>query len=322
MISSKKKIRWGILGCGKIAEKLANDLALTKNAVLVACASRSFENSKRFANNFQANYFFDSYEELASCPYVDVIYIATPNSFHFEHAILCLKNKKAVLCEKPFALNKNQVEEIIQVAKENNVFLMEAMWTSCLPNILSIQNTINSGKIGDIIHLTADFGFTAVYDPKSRLFNPDLGGGSLLDIGIYPLYISLLLMGKPIKIQSSLRYTESGVDASCSVLLTYANEETAALFSSFETFTDIKCEVYGTKGKITIATNFHDQSQHIISVHGFDDQLIQNEHIGFGYFHEIEHVNECLNQGLKESFLMPLKMSLDLMELMDKIRSK
>lgn len=322
MISKDKKIRWGILGCGKIAEKFASDLALSENAVLSACASRSFENSKRFAKKFQATYFFDSYVELANCQFVDVIYIATPNSFHLDHSLLCLKNKKAVLCEKPFALNKVQVEEIIEAAKDNNVFLMEAMWTSCFPNILQIQNTIKNGTIGEIIHLSADFGFKADYDPKSRLFDPNLGGGSLLDIGIYPLYLSLLLMGKPTKIQSSLHYTKSGVDASCTVLLSYANEETASLFSSFETFTDIKCEIYGTKGRIIIPTNFHEQSHHKIMIEGLADQLVQSEKIGYGYFHEIEHVNECLYQGLEESYLMPLKMSIDLMELMDEIRIK
>jgi predicted dehydrogenase len=320
MISRNNKIRWGILGCGAIAEKFANDLSLSENAVLSACASRSIENSKRFAKKYQATHFFDSYEELASCFSVDVIYIATPNSFHREHSLLCLKNKKAVLCEKPFALNKVQVEEIIHVARENNVFLMEAMWTSCLPNILTIQNTIKRGKIGEIIHLSADFGFQTDYDPKGRLFDPILGGGSLLDIGIYPLYISLLLMGKPTKIQSSLRYAKSGVDASCSVLLSYAKEATASLFSSFETFTDSKCEIYGTKGKIIIPTNFHGQSQHTVVLNGLPDKIVKTKPIGFGYYHEIEHVNECLYQGLKESSLMPFEMSLDLIELMDEIR--
>ncbi|MBA4153004.1 Gfo/Idh/MocA family oxidoreductase [Flavobacterium sp.] len=322
MISRDKKIRWGILGCGKIAEKFASDLALSKNAVLLACASRSFEKSERFAKKHHASYFYASYLELSTCQDVDVIYIATPNSFHLEHSLLCLKNQKAVLCEKPSALNKVQLEEIIQVANENNVFLMEAMWTSCLPNILTIQNTIKSGRIGEIIHLKADFGFKADYDPKSRLFDPILGGGSLLDIGIYPLYMSLLLMGKPSKIQSSLRYTKSGVDASCTVLLSYTNEETASLFSSFETFTAIKCEIYGTKGRIIIPTNFHEQSHHKIMIEGLADQLVESDKIGYGYFHEIEHVNECLYQGLKESYLMPLKMSMDLMELMDEIRIK
>ena len=320
MISRDKKIRWGILGCGSIAEKFASDLLLSDNAVLSACASRSFENSKRFAKKFQATYFFDSYEELANCPIVDVIYVATPNSFHLEHSKLCLKNKKAVVCEKPFALNKVQVEEIIQVAKESNVFLMEAMWTSCLPNILTIQNTIKSGEIGKIIHLSADFGFKTDYNPKSRLFDPILGGGSLLDIGIYPLYMSLLLIGKPTKIQASLRYTKSGVDASCSVLLSYANKETASLFSSFEAFTDVKCEIYGTKGKIIIPNNFHGHGQHTVQLNGLPDQIVNREPVGFGYYHEIEHVNECLYQGLKESNLMPFEMSLDLIELMDEIR--
>ena len=320
MILRDQKIRWGILGCGKIANKFATDLALSDNGVLVACASRDIENSKMFATKHQAHYFFDSYEDLATCPFVDVIYIATPNSYHLEHSILCLKNRKAVLCEKPLALNKLQAEAIIKVAKDNNVFLMEAMWTSCLPNILTVQRTIQNGNIGKIIHLTADFGFKTDYEPESRLFDTALGGGSLLDIGIYPLFVSLLFMGKPNKIQSSLRFSTSGVDSSCSVLLSYSEGKTAALFSSFETFTDIKCEIYGTKGKIVIADKFHAQNEHSIVLNGKPSQIITTENVGLGYFYEIEHVNECLYQGVKESSIMPLETSLTLLQIMDEIR--
>ena len=320
MIDRSQKIRWGILGCGKIAGKFASDLTLSENGVLAACASRDVEKSQSFAKEHNASLFFDTYEALAECEQVDVIYIATPNTFHHEHAILCLKNKKAVLCEKPFAINKSQVEAMIKVAKDNNTFLMEAMWTGCLPNIINIQNTIRSGIVGEIIHLAADFGFKADYDPKSRLFDPALGGGSLLDIGIYPIYMSLLFMGKPNKILSSSRLAASGVDASCSVLLSYEGEKTATLFSSFETFTDIKCEIYGTEGKIVIPSRFHEQNQHTIVIKGKADQLMETAQIGFGYYYEIEHVNECLYQGKKESPIMPLPMSINLMQLIDDIK--
>ena len=320
MTERREKIRWGILGCGKIASLFASDLALSDNATLTACASRDIEKSRSFSKEHNASLFFDNYEELANCDQVDVVYIATPNSYHSEHAILCLKNEKAVLCEKPFAINTSQVKEMIQVAKENNMFLMEAMWTSCLPNINAIQKTIQSGMIGEIFHLNADFGFKSDYDPKSRLFNPALGGGSLLDIGIYPIFMSLLFLGKPIKIVASLRNTVSGVDASCSVLISYDGEKTAALFSSFETFTDIKCEIYGTKGKIVIPSRFHEQNEHIISIYGNPNQVIKSDQIGFGYYYEIEHVNECLYNEQKESSIMPFEMSLNLMQIMDDIR--
>jgi predicted dehydrogenase len=321
MVKRSQKVRWGILGCGKIANRFANDLFLSKNAVLSACASREFEKSKDFALKYKAIHFFDSYEDLARCQEVDIIYIATPNSFHLEHSLLCLNNKKAVLCEKPLALNASQVKQLIKAAKDNNTFLMEAMWTGFLPNILCVQNEIKKGTIGDIIHLAADFGFATDYNPESRLFNPDLGGGSLLDIGIYPIYISLLFMGKPAKIQSSLRYTSSRVDASCSVLLSYENGKTAHLFSSFETTTDIKCEIFGTKGKIKIANRFHEQNEFILSINGMPDKIIVSEKIGFGYYYQIEHVNECLYQEQKESSIMPLSISFDLIEIMDEIRS-
>ncbi len=316
-----QKVRWGILGCGKIAHKFAHDLLLNDNAELVACASRDKEKSKAFAEKYQAKLSFDSYEDLANCLEVDVVYVATPNSHHKEHSILCLRNKKAVLCEKPLSTSQSDVEEMMQVARENNVFLMEAMWTSFLPNILSIENSIQNGTIGEVIHLSADFAFTTDFNPKSRLFDAALGGGSLLDIGIYPLFMSVLFLGKPKKIQASLRNSPSGVDAACSVLLTYQDEKTATLFSSFETSTDIKCEIYGTEGRIVIPNRFHEQSEHTILIPGKSNQLIQSERKGFGYFYEIEHVNECLYNGCKESPRMPLKLSLDLIEIMDAIRN-
>lgn len=321
MIIKSRKISWGILGCGKIAEKFASDLLLSDNASLEACASRDKVKSEAFAKKYNATLCFDNYEEMALCKNIDVIYIATPNSYHLEHSILCLKNKKAVLCEKPLSINKFEAEKMIKVARENNVFLMEAIWTGFLPTIQKVQNSIQDGTIGEIIHLVADFGFKVDYNAKSRLFNPDLGGGSLLDIGIYPLYISLLLMGKPTSVKSSIRYSESGVDASCSVLLSYPKGKTAVLFSSFEIFTEVKCEIYGTDGKIVISPFFHGQKEYTIHKKGVEDKLVSSEHVGFGYFYEIEHVNECLYQGRKESPIITHEISLTLLELMDEIRS-
>lgn len=322
MISNDRKIRWGILGCGKIAHKFASDLLLSETAELFACASRDIENSKVFAEKYKAKMFFDNYDDLAKCAEIDVVYIATPNSFHVGHSLLCLNHQKAVLCEKPLCIDSAQVEELINIAKFNNVFLMEAMWTSCLPNILSIQNTIQSGAIGEIIHLSADFGFKTDYNPKSRLFDPVLGGGSLVDIGIYPLYVSLLFLGKPSKIQSSIRYSTSGVDASCTALLTFEEGKTATLFSSFETITDIKCKIYGTKGKILIPNRFHEHNEHIIQISGLCEKIVTNDKIGNGYFYEIEHVNDCLYKSLKESPIMPLSVSLDLIKIIDEIRQQ
>lgn len=320
MISREHKIRWGILGCGQIADTFASDLSISENAILMACASNDSTRGKTFAIKHGASYFFETYEELVKNKDIDVIYIATPNSFHMEHSVLCLQNKKAVLCEKPLAINKSEAEKMMEVAHKNNTFLMEAMWTSCLPNIHKIKDTIQRGVIGEIIHLSADFGFKVDYNPKSRLFDPALGGGSLLDIGIYPLFISLLLLGKPETIHSSLRFADSGVDASCSVLLSYSEGKTAALFSSFETFTNIKCEIYGTKGKIIIDDRFHQQNEHVLVLNGLPAQVVKSDALGFGYIFEIEHVNECLYQGLKESPNMPLKYSLELLQMMDEIR--
>src|SRR5687767_13819388 len=181
-----EKIRWGILGCGKIAGKFAADLALVDDAELIAIASRDSVKGKAFREKFKARLFFDTYESMASSEHVDVIYIATPHGFHFEHTMLCLQHKKAVLCEKAFGLNTRQVTDMVNFAHRQEVFLMEAFWTKFLPQYKKIIEIIVSGEIGEIKLIQADFGFLAPEPLGQRLYDPVLGGGSLLDIGLYP----------------------------------------------------------------------------------------------------------------------------------------
>ncbi|MCL4127600.1 UNVERIFIED_CONTAM: hypothetical protein GTU68_056476 [Idotea baltica] len=188
---NKKTINWGIIGCGKIANKFATDLATIEDAALVAVASRNQENANDFAQKHNAKKAYNSYETLAKDANVDAVYIATPHSFHKEHSILCLQNKKAVLCEKPFAMNLQEVEQMIAVAKENNTLLMEALWTYFLPHFNFVLEIIKQEKFGKLQELKADFGFSTPYNTESRLFKKEVGGGSLLDIGIYPIFAEL-----------------------------------------------------------------------------------------------------------------------------------
>ena len=176
--------RWGILAPGKIAHKFAAGLPFVPGAELYAIGSRNSEKAKEFATQYHAPVSYGSYEALAGDPKVDIIYIATPHAFHMDNTLLCLKNGKAVLCEKPLAMNLRQVQAMVQAARDNNSFLMEALWSRFLPNITKAKEILKSGKIGRATHLVADFGFKADFDPKSRLFDPNLGGGALLDIGI------------------------------------------------------------------------------------------------------------------------------------------
>src|SRR4030095_6385114 len=191
------KIRWGILGCGRIARKFAADLRLVADAELTGIASRNNETLKLFANDFPSRYHHNSYEALAANKEVDVIYIATPHSHHYEHTMLCLNHDKAVLCEKAFAINSRQAKEMIETAKERKVFLMEALWTKFLPHYKKLQELLQQKTLGDIKSVLVNFGFNTAGNPTQRLFDPLLGGGTLLDIGIYNVFMTMSVLGKP-----------------------------------------------------------------------------------------------------------------------------
>jgi len=191
------KIRWAILGCGKIARKFAADLKLVKDAELIAVGAREQSTADAFAKDFPAKYKHNSYDSLVQNPEVDVIYVATPHGLHHEHVMLCLKHKKAVLCEKAFALNSRQANEMVAFAKAQNTFLMEAFWTRFLPHYLILKKFHQEGKLGNIKYVHAEFGFIPTPPIAPRMYDPALGGGSLLDIGIYPVFFALDVLGKP-----------------------------------------------------------------------------------------------------------------------------
>lgn len=316
------KVRWGILGCGKIAHKFASDLSFTGNGVLTAVASRQAENAKEFASQHGASYFFASYDELVCNNEVDVIYVATPHGFHHEHVMLCLRNKKAVLCEKAFALNLTQASEMIALAKQERVFLMEAFWTKFLPQYNKVMELIATNVIGEVKWLQADFGFQAPAPPAQRLFDPLLGGGSLLDVGIYPVFLALSVLGKPHAIQAAIIPFETGVDEQCVINFSYAGGAVASLSSSFAVDTPVEAVIAGTKGRILWRNRFHNAISEIELV------LDKNPPVkidviregGYGYQFEARHVGECLQQRLIESPVMTWQDTITLMETLDAIR--
>lgn len=316
------KIRWGILGCGKIAHKFASDLKLIKDAELIAVASRDHLRASEFGGMYGAQFIFDNYQELVQSPAVDVIYIATPHGLHHEHAILCLEHKKAVLCEKAFALNSAQLKEIIATAKRNNVFLMEAFWTKFLPQYEAVMKLIANGAVGDIKLLQADFGFRPTPPMAQRLYDPALGGGSLLDIGIYPVFMALSILGKPDHIQAMMTAFDTGVDEQCAVTMKFSNGALAVLSSTLAADTPVEAMVVGTKGRILMRNRFYNALGTIELITGQDHlekiEVVREE--GFGYQFEARHVGECLRKGLKESPVMSHADSLLLMETLDHIR--
>ena len=319
------KIRWGILGCGRIARKFAADLRLVDDAELTAIASRNKETLELFAKDFPCKHHHNSYEALVANNEVDVIYVATPHSHHYEHTMLCLNHNKAVLCEKAFAINSRQAIEMIKTAKERKVFLMEALWTKFLPHYKKLQELLQQKTLGDIKSMLVNFGFKTSDKSPQRLFDPLLGGGSLLDIGIYNVFMTLSILGKPDAIEATMIAAPTGVDEQIAVLFKYNNGAMAQLFSSFVTNLPTQAEINGTEGCITLTTRFYEPSTTIqlSKKIPYEREVIPVEkEAGFGYHYEARHVNECLKKGLIESPVMTHADTLLLMEILDTIRNK
>lgn len=323
---SKQKImaktyNWAILGCGKIARKFAGDLQLLPNARLYAAASRSLENAQTFASECGFEKAYGSYEEMVNDPEVDVVYIATPHSHHCEHTLLCLNHRKAVLCEKAFAMNSREVSLMIEAARKNNTFLMEAFWTMFQPSFRKAMEIIGSGELGALKMVRSDFAFNADYNPEKRLYNVELGGGSLLDIGIYPIFMSLMALGKPAELKTLASFCPTGAEETILMSFSYPGGEMASLVSSFASYSSTQTEYLCEKGFLRLNRRFYTPTSITWWKTGEEEQAITfDKGIGFGYELEAAHVMECLDAGKKESDLMPLSLSADLMEIMDRVR--
>ncbi|MCE2611995.1 Gfo/Idh/MocA family oxidoreductase [Flavobacteriaceae bacterium D16] len=312
-------IRWGIVGLGKIADTFAKDLALVSEADLVAVASRSLEKAQAFKNTHNSTFAFGSYEELFTCKEVDVVYVATPHSHHAQLAIQAMEHGKHVLCEKPMGVNREETSRMLNVAREKQVFFMEALWSRFMPAIVRAKELIDSGTLGDIRYLHADFAFYALdRDQKGRILNPELAGGSLLDIGIYPIFLSYLILGKPDKIQSTSKFHATGAEIETSMIFQYANAQ-ALLYSGFSCTSEMKAMVCGTKGTIYIHPRWHEAQELTLQI-GEETESMLLPKTGKGYVHEIHEVHKCLNNGKLQSALWSHQNSLDLIETLDLVR--
>jgi len=316
-----KVYKWAILGPGKIAHKFAQGLTEVPGAELYAVASRSISKAEEFAKEFNATKFYGSYDDLVKDEEVDIIYIATPHVFHYEHSLLCLKHKKAVLCEKPFAMNKEQVNEMILTAKKENVFLMEALWTYFLPHYQYVLELVKSEKFGKVTALEADLGFEAPFLPEKRLFNKDLGGGSLLDIGIYPVFAALTILGKPDTISAKAEFGKTDVDESCSIVFNYPNGVHANLLSTLKKITPTTATITFEKATLTINRRFFTPTT-VTILHNNQEETISFDVNTNGYNFEAEHVQQMLAQGRTESTVMSFEKSLELIGLLDEIKEE
>jgi dihydrodiol dehydrogenase / D-xylose 1-dehydrogenase (NADP) len=315
-------IRWGILGPGSIAKKFATGLTAVLDARLVAVGSRSQERADEFGDVFNVPNRHGSYEALVNAPDVDAIYVSSPHALHKEHTLLCLEAGKAVLCEKPIAINAAQATEMVQVARERGVFLMEAMWSRFFPAMVKLREVLAEGTIGEVRLVTGDFGFRAGVNPEGRLFNPALGGGALLDVGIYPISFASMVMGQqPDTMTCMANIGETGVDEETALVFGYDSGAMAMLHTAVRLTTPQEARVVGTDGFIRLPQHFWRPAEFTVCTFN-NDQTVKAPYEGNGYNYEAMEVMECLRSGRTESDVMPLDESIATMETMDRVREQ
>ena len=315
-----KIFNWGIVATGKIAHHFANDLSLVADARLYAVASRTHSKAVAFATRYGAQHACGSYEALFELPELDAVYIATPHSFHHENTLSALSRRIAVLCEKPLAMNYAQVREMVLAARAYNTFLMEALWTRFNPTLRKALELITTGQIGRVQAVKADFGFKATFDPTNRLFNPKLGGGALLDIGIYPVFLAYLVLGQPDGVQTSVYRSATGVDEDLGMLFAYDNGDRAQLHCTLRHTTNCEAYIHGDLGTIHIHARWHEADSFTVQLYNGERETYRFDFTGMGYTYEIEEVQRCLTNGQTESELWSLTNSLELMQLLDRVR--
>jgi predicted dehydrogenase len=319
---SAKTFKWGIMGCGNIAGQFATSLQTVSGAVLHAVASRSEEKANSFGRKFNAVKSYGNYERLVQDPEVNAVYIATPHNLHLENAMMCLDHEKAVLCEKPLTVNAVEAKKLIEKARERETFLMEAFWTRFLPSTIKLNELLNEGIIGRCRLVQADFGYKMPYDPDHRSYNPDLAGGALLDVGIYPINFAQMIFREiPLEISSAIIPAITGVDEQSAYVFKYPSGSLAVMNSAVNVETQHNAWIYGSEGYIHMPDFFHATKIHVQGKDGKTDTIsVPFESTGYSY--EAIEVMNCINSGKIESTIMPLSETLEIMQLMDTIRGQ
>ena len=316
-----KKIRLGIIGAGGIVSRVMKDMHRLESIEITAIAARDLHRAQAAAEQYHIPHAYGSYLDLAQSSEVDLAYIATPHNFHAEQAMMLMRHGKHVICEKPMALNPDQVQQMIDCAKENDVFLMEAMWTRFQPCVQKLMQIIQDGVIGDVRHVFGEFSWYAgAYDPASRVFDPALAGGVLLDLGVYPLMVSMQILGsEPETVQSLCRKTPEGVDMHTSVQMQYPNGAIAQFFCGMDACGNDYMQIYGTKGHIMVP-GFWKPREFTLCVNGQSNQTFTFDFVDEPYHYEFDHAAACIQQGLMESPVMPLAESLKASQICTNIR--
>lgn len=315
-----RKIRWGILGTGNIAKKFATGLKSSPQAELAAVGSRTQAGADAFADAFDIPRRHGSYGQLAADADLDAIYIATPHAMHHDDTILCLEAGKAVLCEKPMAICLPQAREMIDTARRCGTFLMEAMWTRFLPWYRKMRSLLADGAIGDVRMIMADFGFRSAIDPQGRLFNPAMGGGAALDVGIYPVALANDLLGEPAEILALADIGTTGVDEQAAYILKYDGGRLASLTTAVRTLTPMEATIMGDEGYIRVASPWWCSQSFTLSRTGKESETFHLPLEGNGYNYEADEVNRCLLEGCTESKIVSHDSTLLTMRTLDEIR--
>lgn len=316
------EFRWGIIGTGGIATAFARDLSYLNNHVVKAVGSRSLQSAQDWAIEFPGCKAFGSYEELVNDPDIDAIYVATPHTFHAANTILALNAGKPVLCEKPFAVNAAEARQMRDAAKSNDVALMEAMWTRYLPHIYKVREILASGVIGKVIAVEADHGQRLADYANPRHWEPELGGGALLDLGIYPVSFAHLVLGTPEKITATASLTDKGVDAQTSAIFDYSSGAQAVLSTTLSAKTSNRATISGELGRIEIDSVFYTPTSVRVVMH--DDSVTEypREYEGGGLREQAQYFSELIQRGEKESALLTLNETIAIMGSLDEIRKQ
>ena len=300
------QIRWGIVGPGRIAEKVTGDFRDVDGAEPVAVASRSAARAQEFAARHGLARAYGSYAEILTDPEIDVLYVATPHAQHHAFALAALRAGKALLVEKSFTATTAGAAEVIDLARGAGIFVMEAMWTRFQPAVVALRELVADGAIGEVRSVQADLGVAREYEPTDRLFDLALGGGALLDLGVYVVSFAQMLLGTPERVVAAGSLFPSGVDAEASLLLDHGDGRTATLTTSLRQALPGQARVFGTEGWIDVLPRFHHPQTIVLHRAGAEPETITRPATGGGYAHELIEVTECLRAGRSESAVMPL----------------
>jgi predicted dehydrogenase len=315
------RIRWGILATGGIAAAFVADLKLLPEAEVLAVGSRRPDTAETFAAKHDIPRAYGSWSDLAADPDLDVIYVATPHSAHHAATKLCLLSGKAVLCEKPFTLDAASAAELVAIARERGLFLMEAMWTRTLPAIRRIQELVRDGAIGKVTAVYADFAAGGSFPPTHRLRARELGGGALLDLGVYPVTFAHLFLGVPQRIVALAARSPEGVDENTGMVFGYESGAVASLHCGIVGDSQVSASVVGTEGRIVIPRGFfHAAGFTLVRGDHAEEVVLPRRGNGMGY--EAEEVMDCLAAGRTESELVPLAVTLEVMGILDEVRAQ